>query len=85
MASDALEHLNELIPVMEVLWFIRNPKKQGFVYNWLELLVALKNILVHGKDDYIDIRGVMLSKLYKYTDNNSCKRILNHVKTLDHI
>jgi CDP-glycerol glycerophosphotransferase len=53
--------------------------------NWTELLVALKNILVHGEDDYIDIRGVMLSKLYKYTDNNSCKRILNHVKTLDHV
>ena len=21
---------------IELLWFIRNPKKQGFVYNWLE-------------------------------------------------
>jgi len=54
------------------------PGRKCFTYEELE--AELKQILVHGVDEYSEKRKDVLTKFFDTVDGNSCYRILNYIE-----
>jgi CDP-glycerol glycerophosphotransferase (TagB/SpsB family) len=53
------------------------------VKNWDLLLFNLEQIIVHQKDEYMELRQNLKNQIYQYNDSNSCSRVIKEINRLD--